>query len=127
MPPRALGSVSLRHPKLRRCPLRTLSGVALSRSTARWQRPVASCFTTTGPMATSTWTSPSHFAVAGLGSFLVQELKRVCYEDWASCRQRAAVLQNVASQRTLQKAGFVPCGHILTGAVPTQAEPVDAS
>jgi GNAT superfamily N-acetyltransferase len=53
----------------------------------------------------------------GLGSFLVQELKRVCYEGGrvpaARCNPR-----NVASRRTLQKAGFVPCGHILVGSVP---------
>lgn len=50
----------------------------------------------------------------GLGAFLVQELKRVCREGnripAARCRTN-----NVASRRTLQKAGFVPCGHILTG------------
>jgi GNAT superfamily N-acetyltransferase len=56
------------------------------------------------------------FRRRGLGSFLVQELKRVCYEGGhvpaARCDPR-----NIASQRTLQKAGFVPCGHILKGAV----------
>lgn len=52
----------------------------------------------------------------GLGSFLVQELKRVCYEGGhvpaARCRPG-----NVASWRTLQKAGLVPCGHLLKGSV----------
>lgn len=52
----------------------------------------------------------------GLGAYLVQELKRACYERGgvpaARCNR-----DNVASRRTLQKAGFVPCGHILTGAV----------
>jgi GNAT superfamily N-acetyltransferase len=52
----------------------------------------------------------------GLGSFLVQESKRVCYESGnvpaARCNPG-----NVASRRTLQKAGFVPCGHILNGSV----------
>jgi GNAT superfamily N-acetyltransferase len=56
------------------------------------------------------------FRRRGLGSFLVQELKRVCYEGGhvpaARCNPR-----NVASRRTLQKAGFVPCGHILAGSV----------
>jgi hypothetical protein len=56
------------------------------------------------------------FRRRGLGSFLVQELKRVCYEGGhvpaARCNPG-----NVASRRTLQKAGFVPCGHILTGSV----------
>jgi GNAT superfamily N-acetyltransferase len=50
----------------------------------------------------------------GLGSFLVQELKRICYElgsiPCARCNP-----DNIASRRTLQKAGFVPCAHILTG------------
>ena len=56
------------------------------------------------------------FRRRGLGSFLVQELKRMCYEGGhvpaARCRTT-----NIASQRTLQKAGFVPCGHILVGRV----------
>jgi hypothetical protein len=56
------------------------------------------------------------FRGRGLGSFLVQELKRVCYEGGhvpaARCNPG-----NIASRRTLQKAGFVPCGHILTGSV----------
>lgn len=56
------------------------------------------------------------FRGRGVGSFLVQELKRVCYEGGhvpaARCRP-----ENVASRRTLQKAGFVPCGHILKGSV----------
>ena len=52
----------------------------------------------------------------GLGSFLVQELKRVCYENGHLPAARCGT-ENVGSQRTLQKAGFVPCGHILTGSV----------
>ena len=56
------------------------------------------------------------FRGRGLGSFVVQELKRVCYEGGhvpaARCNPG-----NVASRRTLQKAGFVPCGHILKGSV----------
>ena len=51
-----------------------------------------------------------------LGSYLVQELKRICYERGnvpaARCNPR-----NIASHKTLQKAGFVPCGHILVGSV----------
>ena len=50
----------------------------------------------------------------GYGSYLVQELKRVCYENGdvpaARCNRT-----NLASRATLQKAGFVPCGHILVG------------
>jgi GNAT superfamily N-acetyltransferase len=56
------------------------------------------------------------FRRRGLGSFLVQELKRVCYGGGnipaARCHPK-----NIASRKTLQKAGFVPCGHILVGAV----------
>src|SRR5579872_4323133 len=54
------------------------------------------------------------FRRRGLGSYLVQELKRVCYERGnipsARCNPK-----NIASRKTLQKAGFVPCGHILFG------------
>jgi RimJ/RimL family protein N-acetyltransferase len=54
------------------------------------------------------------FRLRGLGSFLVQELKRVCYEGGHVPAARCSPM-NIASQRTLQKAGFVPCGHILKG------------
>jgi GNAT superfamily N-acetyltransferase len=57
------------------------------------------------------------FRRRGLGTFIVQELKRVCYEGGfkpgARCRTT-----NVPSQRTLLRAGFVPCGHILVGDLP---------
>lgn len=56
------------------------------------------------------------FRRRGLGSFLVQELKRVCYEGGHVPGARTSP-DNVASQRTLQRAGFVPCGHILKGSV----------
>jgi GNAT superfamily N-acetyltransferase len=49
-----------------------------------------------------------------LGAFLVQELKRVCYEQGSVPAARCNV-DNTASQLTLQKAGFVPCGNIVTG------------
>ncbi len=56
------------------------------------------------------------FRRRGFGSFLVQEMKRVCYENGnvpaARCNQK-----NIASRKTLQKAGFVPCGQILSGEV----------
>jgi GNAT superfamily N-acetyltransferase len=56
------------------------------------------------------------FRRRGIGSYLVQELKRVCYEGGsvpgARCNQK-----NIASRKTLQKAGFVPCGQILSGSV----------
>jgi GNAT superfamily N-acetyltransferase len=46
----------------------------------------------------------------GLGSYLLQELKRICHEDGripaARCHQ-----DNAASRRTLQRAGMFPCAH----------------
>src|SRR2546426_2165351 len=56
------------------------------------------------------------FRRRGLGSFLVQELKRVCYEGGHVPAARCNP-DNVASRRTLQSAGVVPCGHILKGSV----------
>jgi GNAT superfamily N-acetyltransferase len=54
------------------------------------------------------------FRQRGLGSYLVQELKKVSYRmgsiPCARCNPG-----NIASRKTLQKAGFVPCAHILTG------------
>lgn len=52
----------------------------------------------------------------GLGTFIVEELKRLCYEGGFIPGTRCNPA-NLASRRTLQKAGFVPCGHILTGRV----------
>lgn len=56
------------------------------------------------------------FRRKGYGSFLVQELKRRCYEAGYVPGARCDP-DNTASWRTLQKAGFVPCGHLLAGAV----------
>src|SRR5262245_6042701 len=56
------------------------------------------------------------FRRRGLGAFLVQELKRVCYEGGHVPAARCSP-DNIASRRTLQRAGFVPCGHILKGSV----------
>ena len=52
----------------------------------------------------------------GIGSYLVQELKRACYEMGAIPCARCAT-SNGASWRTLQKAGFVPFAHILFGSI----------
>jgi GNAT superfamily N-acetyltransferase len=54
------------------------------------------------------------FRGRGLGSYLVQELKGVCYEGGSVPAARCGA-SNVASRKTLQKAGFVPCGNILSG------------
>jgi GNAT superfamily N-acetyltransferase len=56
------------------------------------------------------------FRNRGLGSFLVQDLKRICYEGGSVPAARCNP-KNIASRRTLQKAGFVPCGHIVYGTV----------
>jgi predicted GNAT family acetyltransferase len=56
------------------------------------------------------------FRRQGWGGYFVQELKRVAYElgqvPCARCNTT-----NIASRMTLQRAGFVPCGHILLGSV----------
>ena len=56
----------------------------------------------------------------GLGSFLVQELKRECYRLGAVPCARCNPT-NVASRLTLQRAGFVPSGLILIGAIATKS------
>jgi GNAT superfamily N-acetyltransferase len=61
------------------------------------------------------------FRRRGLGAFLVQELKRVCYEHGNIPAARCNPA-NIPSRKTLQKAGFVPCGHILNGAVKRTTE-----
>jgi hypothetical protein len=52
----------------------------------------------------------------GIGSYLVQELKRVCYEAGKKPAARCDPA-NIASRRTLQKAGLLPCGRLLVGEV----------
>jgi GNAT superfamily N-acetyltransferase len=52
----------------------------------------------------------------GFGSYLVQELKRVCYETGKVPAARCNSA-NVASRRTLEKAGMLPCARILVGEV----------
>ena len=56
------------------------------------------------------------FRRRGFGAYLVQEIKRACYEHGSRPGARCNP-NNIASRKTLQKAGFVPCGHILTGTV----------
>lgn len=52
----------------------------------------------------------------GYGSYLVQELKRICYEIGRTPAARCNV-SNSASRRTMEKAGLLPCGRILFGDV----------
>lgn len=54
------------------------------------------------------------FRMQGYGTYLVQELKRICYEGGSIPCARCNT-SNVASRKTLQKAGFVPCAHLLVG------------
>jgi GNAT superfamily N-acetyltransferase len=58
---------------------------------------------------------PSHRG-QGYGSYLVQELKRLCYERGKVPAARCNV-ENVASRKTLQRAGFLPCARLLVGDV----------
>jgi GNAT superfamily N-acetyltransferase len=52
----------------------------------------------------------------GFGSYLVQELKRICYEMGKTPAARCSA-SNIASRQTMQKAGLLPCGRILVGDV----------
>lgn len=54
------------------------------------------------------------FRGQGLGAYLVQELKRACRAGGHVPAARCNV-ENRASRLTLQKAGFVPCGNLITG------------
>jgi GNAT superfamily N-acetyltransferase len=59
------------------------------------------------------------FRRRGYGSYLVQELKRTCYEMGKMPAARCNA-SNVASRATLQKAGFLPCARVLTGFISVQ-------
>lgn len=52
----------------------------------------------------------------GFGSYLVQELKRTCYELGRVPAARCNA-SNMASRATLQKAGMLPCARVLTGVI----------
>ena len=52
----------------------------------------------------------------GLGSYLVQEIKKVCYEAGKRPAARCDRV-NFASRKTLVKAGMLPCARILTGEI----------
>lgn len=54
------------------------------------------------------------FRRRGYGSYLVQELKRTCYEMGRIPAARCSV-RNDASRATLQRAGLLPCARILSG------------
>jgi GNAT superfamily N-acetyltransferase len=52
----------------------------------------------------------------GFGSYLIQELKRICYETGKIPAARCNV-SNMASRKTLEKAGLLPCARVLEGEV----------
>lgn len=58
------------------------------------------------------------FRRRGFGAYLVQELKRIAY-GLGSIPGARCNPDNVASRRTLQKAGLVPYAHILCGSIAT--------
>jgi GNAT superfamily N-acetyltransferase len=56
------------------------------------------------------------FRRRGLGAYFVQELKRAAYDlGSVPCARRNTT--NIPLRRTLQKAGFIPFAHMLTGAI----------
>lgn len=57
----------------------------------------------------------------GYGTFLVQELKRVCREAGNVPAARCDTA-DIASRRTIQKAGFAPCAHLLSGQISSQEQ-----
>lgn len=61
----------------------------------------------------------------GLGAYLVQELKAACRANGKIAAARCNI-DNPASRRTLQKAGFVPCGNIIAGDLPAGKNPAGA-
>ena len=62
------------------------------------------------------------FRRRGFGAFLAQELKRLAY-GLGSIPGARCSSDNVASRRTLQKAGFVPYAHILHASIATPLQP----
>ena len=57
------------------------------------------------------------FRRRGYGSYLVQELKRTCYEMGRIPAARCNAT-NAISRATLQKAGLLPCARLLVGHLP---------
>ena len=64
----------------------------------------------------------AEFRRRGFGQFLVQELKRVCYQSGSVPAARTTPA-NLASRRTLEQAGFDPCGRLIHGDTVTAKQP----
>lgn len=58
----------------------------------------------------------------GLGSYLVQELKRICFRMGKVPAARCGA-DNVASRGALERAGMDPCGRILQGRIAVRDRP----
>ncbi|MFT3783073.1 MAG: GNAT family N-acetyltransferase [Nibricoccus sp.] len=50
----------------------------------------------------------------GLGSYLIQELKRLCYDLGLKPCARCSP-DDLPAIRTIERAGFTPCAHVLSG------------
>src|SRR5262249_43089014 len=56
------------------------------------------------------------FQHRGYGTRMIQQLKAACYETGLIPTAKCFAW-NIASRRTLQRAGFAPCGRLLIGKV----------
>src|SRR5262249_38286551 len=56
------------------------------------------------------------YRLKGFGSYLVQELKRICREGGHIPAARCAT-SNTASRRTLERAGMLQCARIVRGTI----------
>jgi RimJ/RimL family protein N-acetyltransferase len=54
------------------------------------------------------------FRRQGFGRFLVQEMKKACYQSGSVPSARCKPT-NVASRKTLEAAGFIPCARLIYG------------
>lgn len=54
------------------------------------------------------------FRQKGFGRFLVQEMKKACYQSGSVPSARCKPT-NIASRKTLEAAGFIPCGRLIHG------------
>ena len=74
------------------------------------------CLSASGARFMEVQSSDALLTVMLHGSYLVQELKRLAYELGSVPCARCSS-SNIASRKTLQKAGLVPYAHILNGSI----------